>query len=193
MAELNDELTPFSSSIGHFLRSGEERPSQAGGGAEDTLPCTSRERRHKADGRSLRQQTLLLTSRDPKTLEAYYAALSLVLAEYRASRPPLTMHQAIWIRNVFESIDKTDSGFITPLAIPRLLAASNTSMQPTQPNYAPHEQISLLTVQQMIVGLLVAVGTPIRDMFDCYAADGKMSLENWLNFCREEQHEDDDK
>ena len=193
VAELNDELIAFSNSIGHFLA---QRTRNDLHQREVVLRirchARSRERRHKADGRSLRQQTLLLTSRDPKTLEAYYAALSLVLAEYRASRPPLTMHQAIWIRNVFESIDKTDSGFITPSAIPRLLAASNTSMQPTQPDCAPHEHISLLTVQQMIVGLLVAVGTPIRDLFDCYADDGKMSLENWLTFCREEQHEDDD-
>ena len=77
-----------------------------------------------ADGRSLRLQTLMLSSKD-STLYYFHKALTHALTEYHDTRPRVTTHQAKWIRNVFEAVDKKASGAVHLSSLPRVFAAAN--------------------------------------------------------------------
>ena len=136
-------------------------------------------------------QTLLLGSKDAETLIAWHAALQLVVLEHQAARPKLTPHLASWLREVFDSIDRKSRGFIPVSALSKLLAATNSSVHtPTLP--PDLQRLSLAHVQWVVVDLLTAVGTPIRDLFDKYSTDGEMQLDDWLRFCRVEQQDEDE-
>ena len=61
-----------------------------------------RGRKHKADGRSMRKQTLLLSSKNRETLLYWYWGLRVLLREYHGRRQLITLLQAKWMRHVFE-------------------------------------------------------------------------------------------
>jgi hypothetical protein len=140
-----------------------------------------------ADGRSLRLQTLMLSSRDSDTLYCFHQGLTHALTEYHGTRPRLTTHQAKWIRNVFEAVDKRASGAVQLSSLPRVFAAANIYVPLTRALANSPPRVSLFDVQRRLIEILTAPKTPLRDLFDRYAPTGAMSIDEWMALCKAEQ------